>query len=117
MDLNEMRRKFREKKEQEKSVNSNVPDSKPVKSGDSSTVSLNDCSYSYERGTNVVSFSCSSIDNTSDETTGLLSLTCWISEKPRENDDWQNDNYALVDSIELCSLKKGYSISNINQTF
>lgn len=112
-----MRRKFREKKEQEKSVNSNVPDSKPVKSGDSSTVSLNDCSYSYERGTNVVSFSCSSIDNTSDETTGLLSLTCWISEKPRENDDWQNDNYALVDSIELCSLKKGYSISNINQTF
>lgn len=127
-----MRRKFREKKEQEKSINSYVPDSnvstvvnvedthsdfKPVKSGDNSTVSLSDLSYSYERGSNIVSFLCSTIDNTSDDSTGMLSLSCWISEKPKEGDDWQNDNYALVDSIELCFLKKGYSLSDINQTF
>ena len=127
-----MRRKFRDKKEQEKSTNSNVSDSnvsmiakvedthtdfKPVKSGDSSTVSLSDVSYSYEKGDNTVSFLCSAINNTSDDLTGLLSLYCWISEKPRENGDWQNDSYTIVDSIELCSLKKGYSLSNINQTF
>lgn len=116
-----MRRKFREKKEQEKSTKSYVADSntefKPVKSGNSSTVSLSDLSYSYEKGDNIVSFSCSTIDNTCDDSTGLLSLNCWISEKSREYDNWQNDNYVLVDSIELCSLKKGYSLSNINHTF
>lgn len=127
-----MRRKFREKKEQEKTTHSYVSDLngstvvnlrethsdiKPVKSGGFSTLSLSDLSYNYERETNKVSFSCSTIYNTSDDSTGLLSLSCWISEKTLENGNWQNDNYSLVDSIELCSLKKGNSISNINQTF
>lgn len=119
-----MRRKFREKKVQEKSRKSYVPNSnvshidfKPAKSGNSSTVSLSDLSYYYEKGTNIVSFSCSTINNICDDSTGLLSLCCWISEKSRNNDNWQNDNYALVDIIELCSLKKDNNLSNINQTF
>lgn len=132
MDLNDLRRKFREKKEQKKKTNSYVPDFndstvvdstdihqdlKSIKSGEYSTISLSDLSYNYERGTNIVSFSCSAIYNTSDYSTGLLSLCCWISEKTRENDNWQNENYTLVDSIELCSLKKGNSVSDINKTF
>lgn len=133
MDLNEMRRVFRERKRQEESTNfdeldsdaslvaKNVedihPDLKSVKSGNLSTISLGDVSYSYERRDNRVSFLCSTIDNTSDDSTGLLSLCCWISEKTIENGSWQNEYYELVDSIELGSLKKDYSFSDIEQTF
>ena len=93
------------------------PDLKSVKSGNLSTISLGDVSYSYERRDNRVSFLCSTIDNTSDDSTGLLSLCCWISEKTIENGSWQNEYYELVDSIELGSLKKDYSFSDIEQTF
>ena len=133
MDLNEMRRVFRERKRQEESTNFDVldsdaslvaknvedihPDLKSVKSGNLSTISLGDVSYSYERRDNRVSFLCSTIDNTSDDSTGLLSLCCWISEKTIENGSWQNEYYELVDSIELGSLKKDYSFSDIEQTF
>ncbi len=133
MDLNEMRRVFRERKRQEESTNFDVldsdaslvaknvedihPDLKSVKSGNLSTISLGDVSYSYERRDNRVSFLCSTIDNTSDDSTGLLSLCCWISEKTIENCSWQNEYYELVDSIELGSLKKDYSFSDIEQTF
>lgn len=128
-----MRRVFRERKRQEESTNfdeldsdaslvaKNVedihPDLKSVKSGNLSTISLGDVSYSYERRDNRVSFLCSTIDNTSDDSTGLLSLCCWISEKTIENGSWQNEYYELVDSIELGSLKKNYSFSDIEQTF
>lgn len=128
-----MRRVFRERKRQEESTNfdeldsdaslvaKNVedihPDLKSVKSGNLSTISLGDVSYSYERRDNRVSFLCSTIDNTSDDSTGLLSLCCWISEKTIENGSWQNEYYELVDSIELGSLKKDYSFSDIEQTF
>lgn len=128
-----MRRVFRERKRQEESTNFDVldsdaslvaknvedihPDLKSVKSGNLSTISLGDVSYSYERRDNRVSFLCSTIDNTSDDSTGLLSLCCWISEKTIENGSWQNEYYELVDSIELGSLKKDYSFSDIEQTF
>ena len=128
-----MRRVFRERKRQEESTNFDVldsdaslvaknvedihPDLKSVKSGNLSTISLGDVSYSYERRDNRVSFLCSTIDNTSDDSTGLLSLCCWISEKTIENCSWQNEYYELVDSIELGSLKKDYSFSDIEQTF
>lgn len=128
-----MRRVFRERKRQEESTNFEVldsdaslvaknvedihPDLKSVKSGNLSTISLGDVSYSYERRDNRVSFLCSTIDNTSDDSTGLLSLCCWISEKTIENCSWQNEYYELVDSIELGSLKKDYSFSDIEQTF
>lgn len=128
-----MRRVFRERKRQEESTNFDVLDSdaslvaknvedihsdlKSVKSDNLSTISLGDVSYSYERGDNRVSFLCSTIDNTSDDSTGLLSLCCWISEKTIENGSWQNEYYELVDSIELGSLKKDYSFSDIEQTF
>ena len=74
MDLNEMRRVFRERKRQEESTNFDVldsdaslvaknvedihPDLKSVKSGNLSTISLGDVSYSYERRDNSVSFLC-----------------------------------------------------------
>ena len=126
-----MRKKFRERKEQEKvsSTSNNVEDNAtvlgleqnnevtPTKSGDSSTVSLSELSYSYEKGSNQVTFSCSRLDNACDETTGRLSLNCWISEKTRENGNWQNDNYAFVDSTNLGSLEKGYGFPDINRTF
>lgn len=131
MDLNDMRKKFREKKAQEEvsSTSPNVEEnghtaqfeedknSTPTKSGDSSTVSLSEISYDYEKGANKVTFSCSRLDNTCDETTGLLSLCCWISEKTRENGNWQNDNYAFVNSIDLGVLEKGHEFSDINRTF
>lgn len=126
-----MRKKFRERKAQEKdsSTSNNVENNAtvlgleqnnevtPTKSGDSSTVSLSELSYSYEKGSNQVTFSCSRLDNACDETTGLLSLNCWISEKKRENGNWQNDNYAFVDSTNLGSLEKGYGFPDINRTF
>lgn len=131
MDLNEMRKKFREKKAQEEvsSMSQNVEDNSivpeeehsmntiPAKSGDSSTVSLSDFFYEYEKGADHVTGSCSKLNNTSDETTGLLSLCCWISEKERENGNWQNDNYAIVDSVELGFLEKGQFFHDINHTF
>lgn len=126
-----MRKKFREKKAQERviSTSPNIEEtahvaqfeedknSTPTKSGDSSTVSLSEISYAYEKGANKVTFSCSRLDNTCDDTTGLLSLCCWISEKTRENNNWQNDNYAFVNSIDLGALKKGYGFPDINRTF
>lgn len=128
-----MRRVFRERKRQEESTNFDIldsdaslvaknvedihPDLKSVKSGNLSTISLGDVSYSYERRDNRVSFLCSTIDNTSDDSTGLLSLCCWVSEKTIENGSWQNEYHELVDSIELGSLKKDYSFSDIEQTF
>ena len=131
MDLNEMRKKFREKKAQEEvsSTSTNVEEtahaaqfeedknSTPTKSGESSTVSLSEISYAYEKGANKVMFSCSRLDNTCDETTGLLSICCWISEKTRENGNWQNDNYAFCDSMDLGVLEKGYGFPDINRTF
>lgn len=131
MDLNDMRKKFREKKAQKEvlSTSPNVEDvahsaqleedhnSTSTKSGEPSTVSLSEISYSWERGDKYVTFSCSRLDNSCDETTGLLSLCCWISEKTRENDNWQNDNFAFVDSIDLGVLEKGYGFPDINQTF
>lgn len=130
MDINEMRRKFREKKSQgvvpsngtgsaqlEDDQSSLSEVSHPFKSGYSSTVSIVRPSYVYERGSNVVNFSTGSIDNACEETTGSLSLCCWISEKSRANGEWQNDNYAFVGSEELGYLEKGDGFPDINYTF
>ena len=132
MDLNEMRKKFRENKEKKERTTTSVQESnvstdlnnqedsmecKPVKSGSLSTVKITDPSYKYENGANTVSLSCSRIDNTCDEPTGLLMLSCWISEKQRENDRWQNENYGYVDSIELGSLNVGSGFPDVNITF
>ncbi len=129
MDLNEMRKKFREKKEQENtsvssssetkisSVETEETNNRPTKSGDSSSVSLSDSSYSYERGAKQVTFSCSRLDNSSEETTGQLSICCWVSEKKRDNDNWQNDNYAFVDSFDLGTLEKGYGFPDVYYTY
>ena len=92
---------------------------KPVKLGDSSIVEFitDDISYSYERGADKVSFSCSGIENISGSSTGLLSLCCWISEKSLENGLWQNENHSLVDIVELGSLDNEEAFLDINQTF
>ena len=118
MDINEMRRKYREKKEQEQNFQVANNENTNVKSGDCSTVTFSDdISYNYEQGSNSVSFSCSRLDNASDERTGMLSLNCWISDKKYENGNWQNDNHALADSVDLGVLEKGYGFPDINHTF
>ncbi len=127
MNINEMRKKFREKKNQvddtsseKMSVDQEIGVSnndKPAKSGDSSSVSVDEPTYHYERGSNTVLFECSRICNLSDEPTGHLSLNCWISTETRNDDGWQNDNYAFADDFDLGHLLKGTLFTNICHTF
>ena len=132
MDLYEMRKKFREKRLQEQqkeeslsnelnlpseSVNTDTLDNKNAKSGDSSVVNIGEVSYEYIYGSNIVTFNCASIKNVGKETTGLLSLVCWISEKTIEGDGWQNDNHADVGHIFLNVLSGGECFYDINRSF
>lgn len=132
MDLYEMRKKFREKRSQEQqkeeslsnelnlpneSVNTDTLDNKNAKSGDSSVVNIGEVSHEYNYGSNIVTFNCASIKNVGKETTGLLSLVCWISEKTFEGDGWQNDNHADVGQIFLNVLSGGECFYDINRSF
>lgn len=90
---------------------------KPVKKGEySSSVSVSNPIYNYEHGNNV-EFSCDRIDNQSNETTGTLSVICWISEKRRDNNEWANDNVFFIGKYELGVLEKGYGFPNVNCNF
>lgn len=122
-----MRKKFRKKRSQADSVSPVVEDNigmsisnsksiSPAKFGDSSIVLL-DMSYYYEKGGNKVPFLCSRLENTSEEATGLLSLCCWIREKPRTNGEWQNEHYAFVGSEELGYLENRCGFPDIDCTF
>lgn len=125
-----MRRRYREKKAQEEKA-SKEPELEDLdsveetdeeevvraKSGDSSEVSLSGLSYHYEKNSKYVSFSCESLDNVSEETTGFLTLNCWISEKIRENGEWQNDNYAFADSCDLDVLEVDCCFPDLKCTF
>ena len=133
MDLNEMRRLYLQKKGQ--NINQEITQSlknedtryenklkidengNRMKTGKPSMVSITETSYQYERGNNWVEFTCERIDNQSNETTGLLSICCWISDKMREKDEWQNDNYRFINSTNLGSLDNGYGFPNIKHTF
>ena len=132
MDLYEMRKKFREKRSQEQqkeeslsnelnlpneSVNTDTLDNKNAKSGDSSVVNIGKASYEYIYGSNVVTFNCASIKNVGKETTGLLSLVCWISDKTMEGDGWQNYNHANVGHVFLNVLSGGECFYDINRSF
>ncbi len=134
MDLNEIRRQYRQKKEQE-NIKSEISqplqkenvisenklktdkNGNPMKTGEPSIVSITESSYLYEKGNNWVEFSCERIDNQSNETTGQLSICCWISEKQRINDEWQNDNYVFINSVDLGGLDNGYGFPDIRHTF
>lgn len=124
-----MRRRYREKKAQEEKFQivpeveeevdtlDEADDAVPAKSGDSSEVFLSGLSYHYEKGSKYVSFSCESLENISEEATGLLLLYCWISEKTRDNGEWQNDNFAYADCCELGVLEADGCFPDIKCTF
>lgn len=90
---------------------------KPVKRGEySSSVSTSNPTYNYEYGNNV-EFFCERIDNQSDETTGTLSVVCWVSEKRRDNNEWANDNVLFVGKYELGVLDKNYGFPDVSYNF
>lgn len=103
------------KKSGNNSYASNDTNDRPSKSGDSSTVTVSEPVYEYNG--NSVSFSCDRIDNTTPETTGTLSVVCWVSEKERLNGEWANDNIALVGQQELGILEEGYGFPDVNCQF
>ena len=136
MDIDEMRRRFREQKAQAQTVEtiqetvvstvevvnstetpSQEENNLPAKSGDLSSVEMNDVTYEYEKGSNKVNFICSSIENKSEEPTGHLILACYISEKKRKYDGWLNDNHANFDYASIGSMPIGDALTNINHTF
>lgn len=130
MNIDEMRKKYREIKQGENS-NKNISeiyagrvdeseDEQPyAKTGESSNVSFENASFDYDKETNTVIFECDHILNELDARTGQLFITLWISEKKYKFNDggWQNDDYWCVESLDLGCLKVGYQLSNVQQTF
>ena len=89
---------------------------KPAKSGNCSTVNITTPEHYIENNEKII-FSCKRIDNTSSEPTGTLSVLCWISEKPRINDDWVNDQYVFVGECELGTVQVGYGFTDVKCQF
>lgn len=94
---------------------SNDTTDEPAKSGDSSSVTVSKPVYEYNGDS--VSFSCDRIDNDTTETTGTLSVICWVSEKERIDGEWANDNFALVGQQALGVLEEGYGFPDVNCLF
>lgn len=92
-------------------------DTPSAKSGNLSVVTISDATYRYEKEDKVVPFSCSRLDNAGEEHTGMLYLSCWISQKPRIDNQWQDSKHELVDTVELGTLEKGYGFSNLEKSF
>lgn len=96
------------------SLNSNDENDKmEAKSGDSSTVSMTDPLYYYESGSKLISFECTRIDNETTETTGRLSINCWIS----ASEKLENDNFVNIGTYMLGVLEGGYGFPDVHCEF
>lgn len=146
MDINEMRRKYREansrKVETEKVSNQVVeptttseqtytptPTIQPtankvtknyfVRHGECSDVSIDDARYNYVRGEHFVEFTMGRLQNDSPWRTGCLEVCCWISScKFNWEDGWGDEEVnLLVGQQVIGDLEEGYGFPDVKCTF